>query len=101
MEYAQTIPEAITTVKEKEWTNGMATEAVTVQGEHCFISVMRKCGSPDYPELLRFELKPLHKEGTVPQQAKERNEQFIKESMDLYGDITVSFGKDNIAVIGL
>ena len=105
-EYCMTLPEAINKAKQADYTNGMATKKFMVQHEFCFISVIRKCGSLDNPELLRFEIQPLSGETfDNPQERtdiRKSNAAMIKKSLDhLYGDIEVQFGDDNIAVVGL
>ena len=104
-EYCMTLPEAIKKAKQADYTNGMATKQFMIQCENCHLSVMRKSGSLDHPEILRFEISPLSGDSfdlLTRIEARQTNAKHIKECLDhLYGDIEVQFGDDNIAVVGL
>jgi len=96
-EYMETIQEAINEVKQLPYSNGMATETITVECEYSYLKVMRKCGSLTHPEIMWFKVLP--KNGMEPKYEHISNE--IKDALDLYGDISIDFQDDNVAVIGV
>jgi len=97
-EYAKTLPEAITDVKDADLTNGLATDFVTVEREYSYLKVMRKCDSLNYSgDLLLFKVVP--KNGAVPHY--EKIESHIKEALGFYGDVSITIQEDNKAVVGI
>jgi len=85
-EHADSISEAVSTVRDMSFTNGMATEPVSVEREHCYLRVTRKCGAPTRPEILLFKAVPKYGY-EIRETATERLESDLTDALGLYGDI--------------
>jgi len=96
--YVNTISEAIERVNESlEWSNGMATEPVTVERERSYLKVIRKCGTCERPEILLFKCVPKNGFGDDNTDYQQLSDEIIS-ALGVYGDITVEFGNGNRSI---
>jgi len=97
-EYMETIQKAINEVKQLAYTDSMQTETITVECEYSYLKVNRKCSSLTHSEIMWFKVLPKYGMEHIKYEHISKE---IKDALDLYGDISIDFQEDNVAVIGV
>lgn len=86
-QYVDTIQEGIELANKLDYENGMATIPITVELETSYLKIIRKCGSPDRPEILLFKAIPKNDSFVIYSDIAEE----IIDVLEIYGDIQLVF----------